>query len=133
MTIIKRIISPFAPEPAPGRFSNCLLVDGIAYIAGQTGQDPVTNQVPADGFEQAQTIFRKLTALVEAAGGTAADIVKLTVFVTDADQIPHVAKARAEVFHGDFPASTLVQVASLFDPALKIEIECVAHIGASAR
>ena len=132
MSAIERITSPLAPEPAPGRFSNCLKVGGIAYVAGQTGQDPTTNQVPADGYAQAQNIFRKLIALVEAAGGTVADIVKLTVFVTDADQIPHVGRARTEVFSGYFPASTLVQVASLFDPALKIEMECVAHIGASA-
>ena len=132
MPAIERITSPLAPNPAPGRFSNCLKVGGIAYLAGQTGQDPATNQVPADGYAQAQNIFRKLIALVEAAGGTAADIVKLTVFVTDADQIANVGRARAAVFSGDFPASTLVQVASLFDPALKIEIEGVAHIGAAA-
>lgn len=133
MNAIKHVTTPLVPEPGPSRFSNCLVVGGIAYVSGQTGQDPTTNRVPADGYEQAQNIFRKLTALVEAAGGTAADIVKLTVFVTDAAQIPHVGKARAEVFSDKFPASTLVQVASLFDPALKIEIECVAHIGASAR
>ena len=133
MPAIERITSPLAPEPAPGRFSNCLKVGGMVYLAGQTGQAPLTNQVPADGYAQAQNIFRKLVALVEAAGGTAADIVKLTVFVTDADQIANVGRARAEVFSGDFPASTLVQVASLFDPALKMEMEGVAHIGASGR
>ena len=132
MSAIERTTSPLAPEPAPGRFSNCLKVGSIAYLAGQTGQDPATNQVPADGYAQARNIFRKLVALVEAAGGTAADIVKLTVFVTDADQILPVGRARAEVFSGHFPASTLVQVASLFDPALKVEIECVAHIGAAS-
>lgn len=133
MNAIERITSPLAPEPEPGRFSNCLKVGDIVYVSGQTGQDPTSNHVPADGYAQAQNIFRKLIALVEAAGGKAADIVKLTVFVTDAAQIPNVGKARAEVFRGDFPASTLVQVASLFDPALVIEIECVAHLSASAR
>ena len=133
MNAIERITSPLVPEPAPGRYSNCLKVGDIVYVSGQTGQDPTTNHVPADGYAQAQNVFRKLVALVEAAGGTGADIVKLTVFVTDAAYIAQVAQARAEVFGGDFPASTLVQVASLFDPALVVEIECVAHLGASAR
>jgi 2-iminobutanoate/2-iminopropanoate deaminase len=41
--------------------------------------------------------------------------------------------ARAEVFAGDFPASTLVQVAAWTEPALKVEIEAIAHIGAGGR
>ena len=135
MKAIERITSPLVPEPGPGRFSNCLKVDGIAYLAGMTGEDPATQLLPASTYEQAQHIFRKLVALVEAAGGQAADIVKLTVFVTDIDraQAAQIQQARAEVFSGNFPASTLVQVAALFDPAMKVEIEAIAHIGASTR
>ena len=48
----------------------------------------------------------------------------------DISKIGEVQKARAEFFQGDFPASTLVQVAALADPAMKVEIECIAHIGA---
>ena len=61
------------------------------------------------------------------------DVVKVTIFVTDITQREEVWRARREVFSGDFPASTLVQVAALAEPALKVEIEAIAHIGAGAR
>jgi 2-iminobutanoate/2-iminopropanoate deaminase len=62
-----------------------------------------------------------------------ADVVKVTIFVTDIKQREQVWRARREVFTGNFPASTLVQVAALATPAVKVEIEAVAYIGAGAR
>ena len=78
-----------------------------------------------------RTIFTKIRHLVEAAGGNMADIMKVTIFVTDITQREKVWQARREFFTGNFPASTLVQVAALATPALKVEIEAVAHIGGS--
>jgi len=60
-----------------------------------------------------------------------ADILKVTIFVTDITQREKVWQARREFFTGNFPASTLVQVAALANPSLKVEIEAVAYIGAS--
>jgi hypothetical protein len=68
-----------------------------------------------------------------AAGGTMADVVKITIFVTDITQREEVWRAQREVFTGDFPASSLVQVAALAEPSVKVEIEAVAHIGAGKR
>ena len=82
-------------------------------------------------YTQAKAIFTKIRHLLEAAGGSMADIVKVTIFVTDISQREKVWQARREFFSGNFPASTLVQVAALADPSLKVEIEAVAHIGAS--
>jgi 2-iminobutanoate/2-iminopropanoate deaminase len=62
-----------------------------------------------------------------------ADIVKVTIFVTDITQREKVWQARREFFTGNFPASTLVQVAALANPSIRVEIEAVAHIGASQR
>jgi enamine deaminase RidA (YjgF/YER057c/UK114 family) len=70
---------------------------------------------------------------VQAAGGTIADVVKVTIFVTDITQREKVWQARREFFTGDFPASTLVQVAALAEPAIKVEIEAIAHIGAAPK
>ena len=114
------------PEPQPGTWSNCLVVDGIAYFAGATARGD-------DEYAQAKAIFTKIRHLVEAAGGSMADIVKVTIFVTDIKNREKVWKARQEFFTGNFPASTLVQVAALATPELKVEIEAVAHIGASKR
>jgi 2-iminobutanoate/2-iminopropanoate deaminase len=92
---------------------------------GQTG-------AAGDEYAQARAIFGKIRHLVEAAGGSMADVVKVTIFVTDITQRDKVWQARREFFAGDFPASTLVQVAALADPSLRVEIEAVAHIGASS-
>ena len=128
MSNIVRAISPSVPEPAAGTWSNCLVVCGIAYLAGMTARGTAD---AADEYAQSKAIFTKIRHLVEAAGGGMADIVKVTIFVTDISQREKVWQARREFFTGDFPASTLVQVAALADLPLKVEIEAVAHIGAS--
>jgi 2-iminobutanoate/2-iminopropanoate deaminase len=128
MSNIVRAISPDVSEPAAGTWSNCLVVGGIAYLAGMTARG-----AEGDEYAQAKVIFTKIRHLVEAAGGSMADIVKVTIFVTDIGQREKVWQARREFFTGNFPASTLVQVAALAEPSLKVEIEAVAHIGASAR
>jgi enamine deaminase RidA (YjgF/YER057c/UK114 family) len=126
MSSIVRAVSPEVPEPQPGTWSNCLVVAGVAYLAGMTARGE-------DEYVQARAIFTKIRHLVEAAGGSMADIVKVTIFVTDIKQREKVWQARREFFTGNFPASTLVQVAALADPSLKVEIEAVAHIAAGQR
>jgi 2-iminobutanoate/2-iminopropanoate deaminase len=128
MTRIIRATSPEVPEPPAGTWSNCLVAGGIAYIAGMTARG---SDAMGDEYEQSKAIFGKIRHLVEAAGGSMADVMKVTIFVTDITQRDKVWQARREFFTGNFPASTLVQVAALADPSLKVEIEAVAHIGAS--
>jgi enamine deaminase RidA (YjgF/YER057c/UK114 family) len=131
--IIARVVSPDVPEPPPQTWSNCLLVNGVAYVAGMIARDKDGKVLDGDEYAQAQMIFAKIRSLVEAAGGTMADVVKVVIYVTDITQREKVWRARREVFAGDFPVSTLVQVAALAEPAVKVEIDAVAHIGAGAR
>ena len=130
---IARVISPRVKEPSPGTWSNCLVVDGIAYVAGMTARGSGQSGGMGDEYAQAKEIFGKIRRLLEAAGGSMADVVKVTIFVTDISQREKVWQARREFFSGNFPTSTLVQVAALADPSLKVEINAVAHIGASKR
>jgi 2-iminobutanoate/2-iminopropanoate deaminase len=130
---ITRVVSPEVPEPAPGRWSNCLVVNGVAYVSGMIARGKDGRIVDGDEYEQAKLIFAKIKHLIEAAGGGMADVVKVTIFVTDIRQREKVWRARQEVFTGDFPASTLVQVAALAEPSVKVEIEAVAHLGAGKR
>ena len=120
---ITRVRSPHVPEPADNRFSNCLVVDGVAYIAGMTSREG------ADTYAQASIIFGKIKQLLGAAGGSMADVVKITIYVTDINERQGVAKARREHFSGDFPTATTVQVVAFADPAYKVEIDAIAHIG----
>jgi 2-iminobutanoate/2-iminopropanoate deaminase len=127
MSNIVRTTAPEVPEPQPGTWSNCLVASGIAYIAGMTARG---SEAAGDEYLQTKAIFGKIRHLVEAAGGTMADVVKVTIFVTDIKEREKVWRARREFFSGNFPVSTLVQVAALADPSLKVEIDAVAHIGA---
>jgi enamine deaminase RidA (YjgF/YER057c/UK114 family) len=127
---ITRVISPAVPEPAPGTWSNCLVVNGIAYVAGMIARGADGKIIDGDEYQQSKVIFAKIRNLVEAAGGAMADVVKVTIFVTDIRKREEVWRARREVFTGDFPASTLVQVAALAETTVKVEIEAIAHLGA---
>ena len=134
MSQIRRITASSAPEPPTKRWSNCLVIGDIAYISGQTGRAADGGGPGVNGpndYLQSLAIFTKIKALVEAAGGTMADIVKLTVFVTDIRRREQVWQARSEFFEGDFPTSSLVEVSKLADPAVTVEIEAIAHIGCS--
>ena len=130
--MIRRVTSPHVPEPPPERWSNCLVVDGIAYVSGMVARGAAGLE-KMDEYEQAREIFRKIKGLLEAAGGKMADVVKVTIYVTDIKNNTKVWKARAEVFSGNFPASTLVQVAALAAPEILVEIEAIAHIGKGKR
>jgi enamine deaminase RidA (YjgF/YER057c/UK114 family) len=131
---IRRVTSPDVPEPPPERWSNCLLVDGIAYIAGLVALAGDAKALAAmDEYEQAKAIFTKIRALVEAAGGTMGDVVKITMFVTNMANGDKIWRARREVFTGNFPASTMVEVRALATPETLIEIEAIAHIGKGPR
>ena len=125
---IKSISSPNVPDPPPQTWSNCLVVDGVAYFAGATAP----NAGP-DEYAQAKGILSKIKHLVEAAGGSMADIVKVVIYVTDIKNREGVWQARREFFTGNFPVSTLVQIAALATPETKVEIDAIAHIGASRR
>ena len=125
---IQKIETPEVAAPPPQTWSNCLVADGVAYVAGMTA-----GGAEGDEYAQAKVIFTKIRHLLEAAGGSMADVMTVTIFVTDITQREKVWQARREFFSGNFPASTLVQVAALATPALKVEINAIAHLGASKR
>lgn len=131
---IRRVTSPAVPEPPPERWSNCLVSDGIAYVSGMTCRGIDDKKLAAmDEYEQSKVIFGKIKGMVEAAGGTMADVVKITVYVTNIKNNVKVWAARREFFTGDFPASTLVEVSALAAPEILVEIEAIAHIGKGNR
>ena len=132
--MITRYTSPKVIEPAPELWSNCIVCDGIAYIAGLTSRN--ADGVTIDGaneFEQTKIIFKKHKALIEAAGGKMSDFTKLTIFVTRIQNNKQVWKARAEFFKDNFPACSLVEVSNLAQRNIYVEIEGIAHIGKGVR
>jgi enamine deaminase RidA (YjgF/YER057c/UK114 family) len=103
----------------------------IIFIAGQTALDSDGNLVGKSDFAtQAAQVFRNLAIALEASGCTAANLVKLTVFLTDMDNLASYRQARnrffASVTPPAAPAVTLVEVSKLYGADFMIEIEAVA-------
>lgn len=127
----KRISAAAAGEPPAGTWSNCLVVDRHVYIAGMTSRsDEFERVIGETAYEQAKIIFGKIEALIGAAGGTMADIVKVNIFLTDIADRQQVWEARREFFKGDFPVSTLLEISKLVEPDMLVEIEAVGILGA---
>jgi enamine deaminase RidA (YjgF/YER057c/UK114 family) len=84
-------------------------------------------------YAQARDIFTKIKHLMEAAGGCMDDIVKVVIYVMDIKRREEVWQARREVFSGDFPVSTLIEVRALAAPELLVEIDAIGILGAAPR
>ena len=98
----------------------------IAFIAGQVAADKSGTIVGKGDFKaQTKQVFENLKAAVEAAGGTMADVAKITIYATDTSQLAAIREVRQQYFAGNPPASTFVQVVSLARPEWLIEIEAM--------
>jgi len=82
---------------------------------------------------QARAVFTKIKDLLEAANASLADIVKMTVYVTDISRRPEFGKVRNEFFPGEKPCSTLVEVKALAAPDWLVEVDVTAVRGAGKR
>jgi enamine deaminase RidA (YjgF/YER057c/UK114 family) len=101
----------------------------LLYVSGQVAWDASGNIVgKGDVGAQARQTFRNLRQVLQAAGGDLGSLMKMTTYITRAADRPAVAEARAEVFDGEVPASTLIVVQSLFHPDFLVEIEGVAVV-----
>ncbi len=94
-------------------------------MAGQVGLTP-DGSIPAAPEAQIAQAFANLRAVLAAHGMTPADVVKVTTFLTDRDWLPAYRAARSAFFPTEPPASTLLFVAGLADPAYHFEIEAEA-------
>jgi 2-iminobutanoate/2-iminopropanoate deaminase len=99
------------------------------YISGQVSQDRDGQIVGKSDFAaQARQVLANLKAMVEAGGGTLADVVKLTFFLTDVRYRPDLVAVREEFFGPKLPASTLITTPALAHPDYMLEVECVAVV-----
>ena len=128
---MKTVINP--PEmAAPTGYSYAIKKTGTpVFISGQVALDGKGSLVGEnDVAAQVEQVFANLRSVVSACGGTLDDVVKITIYVTNASYRPAVAAARQRHFkEGQYPASTYLVVAGLAVPQLLVEIEAVAMIG----
>jgi reactive intermediate/imine deaminase len=115
----------------PTGYTHAVILQGgrPVFIAGQVANDK-SGAVVGKGDFKAQTkqVFENLKTAVESAGGTMADVAKITIYVTDASQIAAVREIRQQYFTRNLPASTFVQVVSLARSEYLIEIEAIVAV-----
>jgi len=127
----RRVSSPHVPEPPPGTFSRAIQVGDQLFVAGMTANSPSGIEGGDSMYDQTRAVFTRIKHLVDAAGGTMNDIVKMTGFITDIAKRDDYLRARRDFFTSDPPASTLVEVTALAAPELMIEVEVMAIVGSS--
>jgi enamine deaminase RidA (YjgF/YER057c/UK114 family) len=116
-----------------GMYSHGMVAPGgeIVVVAGQVGMGPGDQVAGGDVVAQTKQAFDNVRAVVEAAGCSMRDVVRLQTFLTHAEDIDGFMKARAEVFpryfpDGAYPPNTLLIVSRLVKPELLVEIEAMA-------
>jgi reactive intermediate/imine deaminase len=121
----KTIIRTAQAPAAIGPYSQAVQVGSILYTSGQIGLNPATGElVGPDLAAQARQAFANLAAVAAAAGGSLANAVKLTLFLTDLAHFGEVNAIMAELVPEPFPARSTIGVASLPKGAL-FEVEAV--------
>jgi enamine deaminase RidA (YjgF/YER057c/UK114 family) len=118
----RRLISGHSPyEPIVG-FSRAVVAGDRVHVAGTAPIPPDGSPPPESPYEQAQLCLRIVGETLERAGSGLELVVRTRVYLTDPGDFEEVARAHGEVFREIRPANTTV-VASLLDPAWKVEIE----------
>lgn len=121
---------PVTTEGAPaaiGTYSQAIrtTANHTIYLSGQIPLDPISMEVVSDDFaEQAHQVFRNLSAVAAAAGGSLADCVKLNIYLTDLDNFASLNEIMAQHCEEPYPARAAVQVSAL-PKGVAIEIDGV--------
>jgi 2-iminobutanoate/2-iminopropanoate deaminase len=126
--LAKRVVyTDKAPKPV-GPYSQAVLVNGWLFIAGQIPLDPATGKMVEGSFEdKARRVLENIKAIVEAAGGSLRDVVKVTVYLRDISLFERFNKVYSEYFSEEPPARVVVEVSNLPKNA-EVEVEAVAYI-----
>ena len=122
----ERVTCAAVPD-RPLLYSQAMKANGFLFLSGQ-GPIDADDRLVGDGDVVAQTrqAFLNIKALAEAAGASLADVVKLTIYLTDRGNTAVVRPVRAEFFHApDYPALTVVGNIGLASPEWLVEIEAV--------
>ena len=119
---------PVSTDQAPaaiGPYSQAVKTGLVVFLSGQVGLDPTTKELVSEDFEaQVRQAFRNLAAVAKASGGSLANAVKLTLFLTDLGTFAKVNEIMAELVPQPFPARSTIGVASLPKGA-QFEVEAI--------
>jgi enamine deaminase RidA (YjgF/YER057c/UK114 family) len=122
----RRLISTGSPFEKTAGYSRAVVDGDFAFVAGTTGYDYATMTMPADVTSQSRNCFKTIEAVLKETGFAMADIIRATYYVTRREDADAVFAVCGEVLGEIRPAATLLVVAGLLKPEMKIEIEVTA-------
>jgi len=113
------------PQPR-GPYSQAIIAEGLVFVAGQGPTNPSTNQLElGDIASETRRTLQNIQAILEAAGSSLRDVVRVGVFLADIKDFDAMNAVYREFFTEDPPARTTVG-AQL--PRIKVEIDCIARV-----
>jgi len=127
-TPLKQAISTDRAPAAIGTYSQAIRCGDTVYLSGQIPLDPATMElIGEEPAAQIHQVFQNLTAVAEAAGGSLAQVVRVSVYLTDLSNFALVNEIMAEYFTEPYPARAAIGVAALPRGA-QVEMDAIAHL-----
>jgi len=125
----RTLISSESPFERTVGYSRAVVQGDWCFVAGTTGPEADMVTFPDDPSDQARNAFRIIEAALSEGGFALSDVVRATYYVTDAAYSDAITPVLGEKFGAIRPAATMVVVAGLIRPEMKIEIEVTAFKG----
>ena len=122
----RHLISTGSPFEKTAGYSRAVIDGDFAFVAGTTGYDYRTMTMPDDVTSQSRNCFRTIEAALKEGGFAMTDIVRATYYITDIADAEAFLAVCGETFGEIRPATTLLVVAGLYKPEMKVEIEVTA-------
>jgi enamine deaminase RidA (YjgF/YER057c/UK114 family) len=122
----RRLISTGSPLEKTAGYSRAVIDGDFAFVSGTTGYDYATMTMPSDVTSQTRNCFGTIESALKDGGFALDDIVRATYYITDAGDADTVLAICGETLGNIRPAATLLVVAGLYKPEMKIEIEVTA-------
>jgi enamine deaminase RidA (YjgF/YER057c/UK114 family) len=122
----RQLISTGSPFEKTAGYSRAVVDGDFAFVAGTTGYNYATMTMPEDVTSQTRNCFKTIADALKDGGFTMADIVRATYYITDASDADAVFAVCGETLDDIRPAATILVVAGLYKPEMKIEIEVTA-------
>ena len=121
----KKIVSTTKAPQAIGTYSQAVKHKGLVFLSGQIPLDPESMELVPGGIEaQIRQVFENLSAVCIAAGGSLDDIVKLSVFLTDMGDFPHINNIMGQFFSEPYPARAAIEVSAL-PKGVNVEMDAI--------